>query len=150
MALTAETLDEAVQPRGNPAGPSVGSEPPVRWLLHRCGTPETGERSTHLDNQSRELVGRELVMPHVAADDLRDPIGIDSISINFDAANPCGIRITADTIYMNPLNYNSRSNTTVAEFSLQTRGGTMHVLHVRDVAVAPNLWLTQLREWRGL
>ena len=121
-----------------------------RWLLHRCGTPETGERSTHLDNQSRELVGRELVMPHVAADDLRDPIGIDSISINFDAANPCGIRITADTIYMNPLNYNSRSNTTVAEFSLQTRGGTMHVLHVRDVAVAPNLWLTQLREWRGL
>ena len=31
----------------------------------------------HLDNQSRELVGRDLVMPHIAADDLRHLIGID-------------------------------------------------------------------------
>jgi hypothetical protein len=28
----------------------------------------------HLDNQPWELVGRDLVMPHIAADDLRDLI----------------------------------------------------------------------------
>jgi hypothetical protein len=37
-----------------------------RLLLHRCGTPETGKRPMHLDNQSCELVGRDLVMPHIA------------------------------------------------------------------------------------
>jgi hypothetical protein len=31
----------------------------------------------HLGNQSHELVGPDLVMPHVAADDARDPIRID-------------------------------------------------------------------------
>jgi hypothetical protein len=39
--------------------------------------PETAERSMHLGNQSHELVGPDLVMPHVAADDARDPIRID-------------------------------------------------------------------------
>jgi hypothetical protein len=46
-------------------------------LLHRCGTPETGESSMHLDNQSRKLVGRDLVMPHIATDDAGDPKEID-------------------------------------------------------------------------
>jgi hypothetical protein len=31
----------------------------------------------HLDDQSYELVGPDLVMPHVAADDVRDLIEID-------------------------------------------------------------------------
>jgi hypothetical protein len=37
-----------------------------RRLLHRCGTPEPGEGAIHLDNQSGELVGRDLVMPYIA------------------------------------------------------------------------------------
>jgi hypothetical protein len=43
-----------------------------RRLLHRWSTPQTGERAMHLNNQSGELVGRDLVMPHVAADDKRN------------------------------------------------------------------------------
>src|SRR5438552_1625734 len=35
-----------------------------RRLLHRWGTPETGKGAMHLDNQSGELVSRDLVMPH--------------------------------------------------------------------------------------
>ena len=49
----------------------------LRRLFRRCGTPETGERAMHLHDQSCELVGRDLVMPYIATDDLRDPIGID-------------------------------------------------------------------------
>jgi hypothetical protein len=41
-------------------------------LLHRWGTPETGQCPMHLDNQCCELVGRDLVMLHIASDDLRD------------------------------------------------------------------------------
>jgi hypothetical protein len=40
-------------------------------------TPEIGERLMHLDDQSCELVGPDLVMPHVATDDVRDLIEID-------------------------------------------------------------------------
>jgi hypothetical protein len=40
--------------------------------------PKTGERPMHLDDQSCELVDRDLVMPHIAADDLRDLMEIDS------------------------------------------------------------------------
>jgi hypothetical protein len=40
-------------------------------------TPEIGERLIHLDDQSYELVGPDLVMPDVAADDVRDLIEID-------------------------------------------------------------------------
>src|SRR5690242_7846959 len=46
-------------------------------LFHQWRMPETAERSMHLGNQSHELVGPDLVMPHVAADDARDPIRID-------------------------------------------------------------------------
>jgi hypothetical protein len=49
-----------------------------RRLLHPCSTPETGEGAMHLYNQSGELVGRDLVMPYIAADDLRDPSGTDA------------------------------------------------------------------------
>jgi hypothetical protein len=57
----------------SPAAPIAGSATPV------CGvptwwraTPEIGERLMHLDDQSYELVGPDLVMPHVATDDVRD------------------------------------------------------------------------------
>ena len=46
----------------------------LRRLFH---APETGERPMHLDDQSRELVGCDLVMPHVAADDACDLMEID-------------------------------------------------------------------------
>jgi hypothetical protein len=47
-------------------------------LLHWWrATPEIGERLMHLDDQSYELVGPDLVMPHVAADDVRDLMEID-------------------------------------------------------------------------
>jgi hypothetical protein len=47
-------------------------------LLHwRHVTPEINERLMYLDDQSYQLVGPDLVMPHVAADDVRDPIEID-------------------------------------------------------------------------
>jgi hypothetical protein len=49
----------------------------LRRLLRRSGMPKTGERPMHLDDQSCELVDRDLVMPHIAADDLRDLIRID-------------------------------------------------------------------------
>jgi hypothetical protein len=45
-----------------------------RW---RGGLPETGERSMHLDDQSYQLVGSDLMMPYITADDTRDPIKID-------------------------------------------------------------------------
>jgi hypothetical protein len=44
------------------------------WLLHRWGTPETGKRAMHPDNQSCELVGLDLMMPQVATDDAGDLI----------------------------------------------------------------------------
>jgi len=46
-------------------------------LLRGRDTPETGKSAMHLDNQPCELVGRDLVMPHIAADDVRDVIKID-------------------------------------------------------------------------
>jgi hypothetical protein len=47
-------------------------------LLHWWpATPEIGERLMHLDDQPYELVGPNLVMPHVATDDVRDLIEID-------------------------------------------------------------------------
>ena len=46
----------------------------LRRFLH---APETGKRSMHLDDQSRELPGGDLVMPHVAADNVCDLIEID-------------------------------------------------------------------------
>jgi hypothetical protein len=49
-----------------------------RRLLRVGGTPETGKGAMHLDNQYRDLVGRDLVMPHIAADDFGDLSGIDS------------------------------------------------------------------------
>jgi hypothetical protein len=49
----------------------------LRRLLRRCGTPETGEHPMHLHDQSCELVGRDLVMPYIAADDFRELIEID-------------------------------------------------------------------------
>jgi hypothetical protein len=45
--------------------------------LRRWGTPEIGKRAMHLDNQSGELVGLDLMMPQIAADDLRDLVMID-------------------------------------------------------------------------
>jgi hypothetical protein len=36
----------------------------------------------HLDNQSCELVGPDLVVPHVADDDARDQIGIDPTAVD--------------------------------------------------------------------
>ena len=49
----------------------------LRRRLRRGGTPKAGERPMHLDDQSCKLVDRDLVMPHIAADDLRDLIRID-------------------------------------------------------------------------
>jgi hypothetical protein len=51
----------------------------LKGLLHhrRHGRPETGERAVHFGNQSRELVGSDLVMPHVAADNEGDLIEVD-------------------------------------------------------------------------
>jgi hypothetical protein len=46
----------------------VEADREIEWRM-----PETAERSMHLGNQSHELVGPDLVMPHVAADDARDP-----------------------------------------------------------------------------
>jgi len=40
--------------------------------------PETGERAMYLDDQSYEFVGFDLMMRHIAADDLRDLMEIDS------------------------------------------------------------------------
>jgi hypothetical protein len=37
--------------------------------LHRYGPAETGKRAMHVDNQSRQLVGCDLMMSHIAADD---------------------------------------------------------------------------------
>jgi hypothetical protein len=48
-----------------------------RQVLCRGGTPETGERLMHLRDQCRKLFGRDLVVPHITADDFRDPIEID-------------------------------------------------------------------------
>jgi hypothetical protein len=58
-------------------------------LLHGRGTPETGKRPMHLVNQSCELVGPDLVMPHIAADDLRDLIRIDSRRRVLPSCSPC-------------------------------------------------------------
>ena len=43
----------------------------------RGGLPETGERSMHLGDQSYQLARCDLVMPHIAADNVHDPIKID-------------------------------------------------------------------------
>jgi hypothetical protein len=48
-----------------------------RRLLHRCGVPETRECAVHFDDQCCELVGRDLVMSHISADDLGDLMWID-------------------------------------------------------------------------
>jgi hypothetical protein len=42
-----------------------------------CVTSEIYESSMHFDNQPYKLIGRDLVMPHVAADDLRHLIDIN-------------------------------------------------------------------------
>ena len=49
----------------------------LRRLLHRLGPPETGQCPMHHDNQRCKLVGRDLVMPQIATDNLRDAIRID-------------------------------------------------------------------------
>jgi hypothetical protein len=46
-----------------------------RRLYRRRVTPQIGESPMHLDDQRWELVDRNLVMPYVAAHDLRDAIG---------------------------------------------------------------------------
>ena len=48
-----------------------------RRLLRQCGTLNTGKGAMHLANDSCELVGRDLVMPHIAGDDGGDPIDVD-------------------------------------------------------------------------
>jgi hypothetical protein len=48
-----------------------------RFLAARRAAPETRQRLMHLTNQSRELVGRDHVMPHIAADDLGNEIEIN-------------------------------------------------------------------------
>src|SRR5215831_3420621 len=50
----------------------------LRRGLHWGSQSETGKRAMHLDNQSRQLVGPDLVMTHIAADDLRDLTGINA------------------------------------------------------------------------
>lgn len=45
-------------------------------LLRRWRPSETSKSAMHLDDQSYELVGPDLVMPHVAARDARDLIEI--------------------------------------------------------------------------
>jgi hypothetical protein len=61
----------------NPTGPSLGSTPPAVVAFARAGRPEPGKGLMHSDNQSRELAGGDLVMPNVAADDVRNFIEID-------------------------------------------------------------------------
>jgi len=39
------------------------------WLLRGRDTPQTGKGAMHVDYQSRELVGGDLMMSHIAADD---------------------------------------------------------------------------------
>jgi hypothetical protein len=46
-------------------------------LLRRRGTPETGKSVMHPDNQSRELIGLDLIMPYVAGNDADDLEEID-------------------------------------------------------------------------
>ena len=46
----------------------------LQRLLHAS---ETGERAMDLEDQSCELIGLNLVMPHVASDDVRDLIEIN-------------------------------------------------------------------------
>jgi len=48
-----------------------------QWPVHRCGTPDTGKGAVHLDNQRREQVGLDPMMPHVATNDADDLKGID-------------------------------------------------------------------------
>ena len=43
----------------------------------RCTRLEPAKRSMHLDDQCHELVGSDLVMPHVAPDDACDMMQID-------------------------------------------------------------------------
>jgi len=64
-------------------------------LRHRQrGLPKTGKRAMHLPNQFDELLGSELMMPHLTADNAHDLIEIAlrrrglighvcSLSINF-------------------------------------------------------------------
>ena len=53
-----------------------------RWLprlfLYRRGAPETGQCPVYRDNQCSKLVGRNLVMPHIAANDVRNLVEIDA------------------------------------------------------------------------
>jgi hypothetical protein len=53
-----------------------------RWprrLLHRWGATETGQCAMHLDDQCREVVGRDLVVSQIAANDLGDLMRIDAL-----------------------------------------------------------------------
>ena len=45
------------------------------FLRRGHSAPESGEPAMHLGNQAGELVGPDLVMPDITADDARDPIG---------------------------------------------------------------------------
>jgi hypothetical protein len=49
----------------------------LRRLCRGRATSEIGESSMHFDNESCKLIGRYLVMPHVAPDDRRDLIEIN-------------------------------------------------------------------------
>jgi hypothetical protein len=46
-----------------------------RLLNRGCGAAETGQRRMRLDDQSRKLVGPDLMMPNVAGDDARPDWG---------------------------------------------------------------------------
>jgi hypothetical protein len=45
----------------------------LRRLLHLWAKPEIGERAMDRHDQSDELIWTELMIPHIAADDARDP-----------------------------------------------------------------------------
>jgi hypothetical protein len=48
-----------------------------RRLRRLLDASETGERAMDLEDQSCELIGLNLVMPHVASDDVRDLIEVN-------------------------------------------------------------------------
>jgi hypothetical protein len=49
----------------------------LRPLLHSRGAPETGQCAMPVNDKCSELVGRDLVMSHIAADDAHNLIEID-------------------------------------------------------------------------
>jgi hypothetical protein len=51
---------------------------PRRPCLYRRGHPETAQCPIYRDNQCSKLVGRNLVMPHITANDVCNLIEIDT------------------------------------------------------------------------